>query len=233
MFIFTKINFLNILKYFYLLLVSILILSCDPKQEKENREDRPKPLLSIVHEYSSVKKVKPNFKQDIEGWKELRTIENFLGRFKKGSSYEILSNAEELKSLAKNLKDSIKPTLFNKKPSFDARVNIFYNETLRLADMTSIPAIKAEEVNKQTEKTLDAFSAINAKINTILSKKRFEEAIDVDVTFIGLDSTKMDSVSRRSVDENIRNRFEENGLKNDVKKKSLPKLDKNLKKKRQ
>ncbi|MBU3011404.1 hypothetical protein KO506_08320 [Polaribacter vadi] len=217
------------MKYFYSFILLLFIFSCDKNQDPKNREDRPRPLLSIVHEYSAIQKVKPNFEQDIEGWKELRIVEDFLGRFKKGSPYEVLSNATELKGLAKNLKDSIKPILFDENPSFDVRVNIFYNETLRLADMTSIPAIKAEEVNVQTEKTLDAFSAINAKINTILSKKRFEEAIDVDVIFIGLDSTKMDSVSRKSVDKRVRERVVEN----DVKKKTLPKLNKNLKKKRQ
>ena len=72
--------------------------------------------------------------------------------------------------------------------------------------MTFIPAIKAVEINEQTEKILSAFSAVNSKVNTILTKKRFEEAIDVDVSFIGLDSTKIDSVSKKS----IKNKLESN-----------------------
>ena len=146
-------------------------------------------------------------------WEELNAVNDFLARFKKASSKEVLSNALELKGLVQSLKDSIKPTLFNV-ASLDTRINIFNNETLRLADMTTIPAIKASEVTMQTEKILDAFSAINAKINTLLSKKRFEDEIDIDVKFIGLDSTKMDSVSRKSIKENFDSRkIDKGGLK--------------------
>ena len=99
--------------------------------------------------------------------------------------------------------------------------------------MTSIPAIKAEEVNVQTEKTIAAFSAVNAKINTILAKKRFEEAIDVDGIFVGLDSTKMDSVSRKSVNINLREQHEQNKIRQSSEKLKTPKIDKNSKFKRQ
>ena len=221
------------MKYFYLLTIAILFFSCDDKPAKNKQEDSKKPLLSVVHEYSDTQKIKPSYRSEVEEWKELRVIDKFLERFKKASPHEILSNAIELKGLVKNLKDSIKPTLFNKDPSFDARINIFYNETLRLADMTSIPAIKAEEVNVQTEKTIAAFSAVNAKINTILAKKRFEEAIDVDGIFVGLDSTKMDSVSRKSVNINLREQHEQNKIRQSSEKLKTPKIDKNSKFKRQ
>jgi hypothetical protein len=69
--------------------------------------------------------------------------------------------------------------------------------------MTTIPLINAEEVNEQTEKIIAAFSAVNSKVNSILSKKRFEDAIEVDGEFIGLDSTKLDSVSRKSVKKEL------------------------------
>ena len=176
------------------------MFSCDKKQEEKNQELDAKPLLSVVNEYSSVKKVNATFSKDIEEWKELKAVDNFLERFQKVSPKEVLSNALELQDLVKSLRDSAKPTLFDT-PSFKARVNIFYNETLRLSDMTSISSIKAEEINLQTEKIIEAFSAVNSKVNSILSKKRFEEEIDIDVKFIGLDSTKIDSVSRKSIKE--------------------------------
>ena len=69
--------------------------------------------------------------------------------------------------------------------------------------MTTMPSINAEEVNYQTEKIIGAFSAVNSKVNSILSKKRFEDAIEVDVKFIGLDSTKLDSVSKKSVKKEL------------------------------
>ena len=77
--------------------------------------------------------------------------------------------------------------------------------------MTFIPAINAAEVNLQTEKIISAFSGVNSKVNTILSKKRFEDAIDVDVNFIGLDSTKIDSISKKAINlklkENLQNQL--------------------------
>tara|TARA_R110002049_G_scaffold107836_1_gene255642 strand:- start:730 stop:1350 length:621 start_codon:yes stop_codon:yes gene_type:complete len=201
------------LKYFITLLILLFIFSCDKKQETTIQQEDTKPLLSVENEFSSIKTINPAFAKDVEEWEELNAVNDFLARFKKASSKEVLSNALELKGLVQSLKDSIKPTLFNV-ASLDTRINIFNNETLRLADMTTIPAIKASEVTMQTEKILDAFSAINAKINTLLSKKRFEDEIDIDVKFIGLDSTKMDSVSRKSIKENFDSRkIDKGGLK--------------------
>ena len=186
------------MKYYIFLTILIVIFSCDKKQEQNTTQDTTKPLLSEVYNFSSVKEINPMFSKDIEDWEELKSVDNFLGRFKKVSANEVLSNALELEGLVKSLKDSIKPALFTD-DSFTARINIFYNETLRLADMTTIPAIKADEVHQQTEKIIDAFSAVNAKVNTILSKKRFEDEIGIDIKFIGLDSTKMDSVTKKTV----------------------------------
>lgn len=198
------------MKYFSTILILLFIFSCDKKQESTIQQEETKPLLSIENEFSSIKGINPVFKQDVQEWKELNAVDNFLERFKKASPKEVLSNALELQGLVESLKDSIKPTLFNVS-SFDARINIFYNETLRLADMTTIPAIQADEVNKQTEKIIDAFSAVNAKISSILTKKRFEDEIEIDVKFIGLDSTKMDSVSRKSINENLELRKNDKG----------------------
>jgi hypothetical protein len=208
----------------------VSIYSCDKKKQDTNPEQNTKPLLSVVKEYSATEKVNVTFLKDVEDWQELKAVDEFLTRFEKASPNEVLSNALELKSLVKSLKDSIKPTLFNV-PSFKTRINILNNETLRLADMTFIPAIKAVEVNEQTEKILSAFSAVNSKVNTILTKKRFEDAIDVDVSFIGLDSTKIDSISKKA----IKNNLDKNAEK--IKKSKLgfskkPKFRKEIKKER-
>ena len=124
-------------------------------------------------------------------------VEEFAGKFHQASPNEALSNALELKSLVQQLKDSLKPTIFNS-PSFNARINVLFSEAERLADITFIPAIKTVEINEQVEKTLGAFSALNAKINTVLSQKKFEDA-GISPKFIGLDTTKMDRVSKKTV----------------------------------
>ena len=162
-----------------------------------------KSLLSVVKNYNVAEKVNPLFMKDIEDWEELKAVDNFLSRFKKASPNEILSNALELKELVQSLKDGIKPPLFEN-ASFNTRVNILQNETLRLSDMTFIPAIKAEEVTMQTDKIMNAFSAVNSKVNSILLKKGFEDDIDLDIDYIGLDSTKIDSVSRKSINKEFK-----------------------------
>lgn len=210
------------MKYFLNLTILLFIFSCDKKQELISNEQIPESFLSVVTEYSKIKAVDFSFKKEIENWNELKAVDNFLARFKKVSPNEVLSNALELQGLIEYLRDNEKPILFNN-PSFNARINILYNETLRLSDMTSIPSIKADEVNLQTEKIIDAYSGVNSKINTVLSKKRFEDAIDVDVTFIGLDSTKMDSISRKTVNENLLEGSEKRSLLNSKKKKQFRK----------
>lgn len=168
-----------------------------------------KPLLSVVKNYNVAEKINPLFLQDIEGWQELKAVDNFLLRFKKVSPNEILSNALELKGLVQALKEDVKPPLFEN-ASFNTRINILQNETLRLADMTFIPAIKATEVTAQANKIINAYSAINSKINSILLKKGFEDDIDIDIAFIGLDSTKIDSISRKSIKKEFKERKDNN-----------------------
>lgn len=191
------------------LLVFIIFFSCVKKKEEMQQKQEIKPLLSVVKNYNVAEKINPLFLQDIEGWQELKAVDNFLLRFKKVSPNEILSNALELKGLVQALKEDVKPPLFEN-ASFNTRINILQNETLRLADMTFIPAIKATEVTAQANKIINAYSAINSKINSILLKKGFEDDIDIDIAFIGLDSTKIDSISRKSIKKEFKERKDNN-----------------------
>jgi hypothetical protein len=181
----------------------LIFSSCNTKKQDTFQEQDSKPLLSIPKEFGITVKVNTLFLKDVEEWEELKAVDNFLARFKKASPNEILSNALELEDLVNSLKDSVKPVLFDI-PSFTARINILHNETLRLADMTFIAAIKASEVITQTEKIISAFSGVNSKVNTILSKKRFEDAIGTDIIFIGLDSTKIDTISKKAIQKNFK-----------------------------
>ena len=185
-------------------MVFVILFSCDKKKAAVGvvQKQEIKSLLSVIKNYNVAEKVNPLFVKEIEDWEELKAVDTFLSRFKKASPNEILSNALELKELVQSLKDGIKPPLFEN-ASFNTRVNILQNETLRLSDMTFIPAIKAEEVTMQTDKIMNAFSAVNSKVNSILLKKGFEDDIDLDIDYIGLDSTKIDSVSRKSINTKL------------------------------
>lgn len=194
------------MKNSFVFLVFVIFLSCDKKKEEVVQVQETKSLLSVVKNYRVAEKVDSIFLKDIEDWKELKAVDKFLSRFKKASPNEILSNALELKELVQSLKDSITPPLFDNL-SFKTRIDILDNEVLRLADMTFIPAIKADEVTKQTEKIINSFSAINSKVNSIFIKERFEDEIELDINFIGLDSTKIDSVSRKSIDIKLKDKM--------------------------
>jgi len=147
--------------------------------------------MSIAAMHTATENVLSTYLKEVKDWNELQDIDSFFAKYRKITPNEALSNAIELKDLIKRLNDSVKPDKF-KIPSLTARINILYNEALRLADLTRIGAIKAQEVNTQVDKTMAAFSNINTKINSILAKIRFENEIDIDVTFIGLDTKKMD-----------------------------------------
>jgi hypothetical protein len=187
-----------IVKYIYLLILSVFVISCGNNQEKEEVK-KPKPLMSLMASHNATENIKPIYLKQVQDWDELKAIDSFFVKFRKISPNEILSNAIELKDLIKNLKDSVKPKKF-KILSLDARINILYTEALRLADLTDIGAIKAAEINTQLDKTMTAFSNVTIKINTVLEKINFENEINIDVPFIGLDSSKIDTISKKSID---------------------------------
>lgn len=181
-------------KYSFLLLLLIFI-SCgsDKKNEQKTQE---KPETSQVFQHKKTVELTSLSKKEMGDWKEYNSLEEFLDRFKNISSNEALSNALELKSLVKNLKDSIRPKEL-KIPEFKARINVLENESLRLADMTYISAITPKEVNDQVAKFLLIYSSTNAKINSVYRRILFENNVDVTSDFIGLDSTKIDSTSKK------------------------------------
>jgi hypothetical protein len=185
-------------KHILYLFLSLFLFSCANNKEEALKTTQEKPKRSIAKQHIRLKNVSPDFKDKIENWQDLKTVTSFIKKFENVSPNEALSNALELRDLVASLKDNEIPELCNI-PSFHARINVLHNETLRLADLTLIPAITPEEVNLQVDKTIEAFSSVNSKINTIYSKKRFEDAIDIKIDYIGIDSTMMDSVSKKSI----------------------------------
>lgn len=165
-------------------------------QPQDNTEE---PFDAIVNsaknnskKHDEINSVKKNFLKEIENWQAYRNVNELLKRYEQVSPSEALNNALELKDLTKVLKDSIDIETL-KIQSFQARLNVLHNESLRLADMTYISAITAEEVNNQVAKILVVFSSTNEKINTVFTQKKFEEEIDITNFYIGLDTTKLDT----------------------------------------
>ena len=178
----------------------ILLFSCGEEGKNSSKDKQVKPKLSVVKQHTPLMSVNAVFEKEIKDWQDLKTVTVFIKKFEKVSPNEALSNALELRDLVASLKDNEIPKIIDT-PAFHARLNVLYNETLRLADITLIPSITSEEVNFQVQKAILAFSSVNSKINTVYEKKRFEDAIDINIDFIGIDSTKMDSITLKTINK--------------------------------
>ena len=177
----------------------LCLMGCVPSQKEDDpKKDESLSLKNVVKKNIDYDVVKPIYKTELENWAAYRNVDLFLEKYKLISPNEALNNALELQDLTLALKDNINVEIL-KTPSFQARLNVLHNEVLRLSDMTYISAIKADEVNDQVEKILIIFSAINNKINTVFTREKFESEITVKDIFIGLDSTKLDTASLRSI----------------------------------
>ncbi len=171
------------MRYFLFIFFSFLLssFSCQKKGIKKN-EPVKKPTMDVVIKNSKYARLDDTSSKEIKLWKEYFITADFLQKLEKTTPVEALNNAIELKKLTKQLKDSLNIKIL-KTPAFKARVNVFENEVLRLADMTYIPSITATEINKQVAKIFSLYGSMNTKINTVYAKQRFDKAIKLDSLF--------------------------------------------------
>ena len=164
------------MKYIIYSICALFFLSCNDGKINSKQAIK-KPQLSQIKKHVKISKIHAKYQPEIEEWQEYENLSVFLNQFASISPNDALNNSRELNDLAKNLVDSLKPVIFET-PAFNARVNLLYNQTLRLFDMSSIPAIKANEVNNHIDKVLNAFSSINSKINTTLKQRELELSVE-------------------------------------------------------
>lgn len=112
----------------------------------------------------------------VKTWPEYQNFNDLIGQYQEITVSEALLNSVELSVLAKQLKDSIRVEKLNI-PEVKIRLNVLYSETLRLADMSSIPTITQESVAEETNNMVDAFSALNLKINNMNRQDELNEEI--------------------------------------------------------
>lgn len=163
------------MKNTFIILLLMTLVSCKKSDNKEVQLQE-KPEINKLQKHTIKTALEQSSKQTIDTWKEYTIVEENLKKFTSISANEALNNAIQLTKSVKQMKDTIRPEeLIN--PSFRTRINVLENETLRLKDMTLIPAITANEINQQVDKIMDAFSATNSKINTIYSQLEVEKEI--------------------------------------------------------
>jgi len=163
------------MKFIYYCVFILLISSCNDTTTTATKVV-DKPEASRVKKHNQVSKIQSKFEMDIDSWIEYENLAIFLQQYTAISPNDALNNSRELNDITKSIIDSVQPQFLGT-TAFKARLNLLYNETLRLYDMSSIPAIKATEVNHQVANILNAFSSVNFKINTILTQSELEKNV--------------------------------------------------------
>ena len=115
-------------------------------------------------------KLNPKAKKEVGNWTEYNKMDDFIRQYYSISKTDAIFNSIELSELAQQLKDTIRVEKFEI-PSVKIRLNVLHTETLRLADMGTIPNISEIEVKKENENILYAFSALNLKLNNIIDQE--------------------------------------------------------------
>jgi len=161
---------------YYLLLLLLIVFSCKKESAvfttdviiKDSIKIGDKTKIRAIGEILS-----PDAKVKVENWKEYQQLDQLLERFYSISPNQALNLSKELSTTTKQLKDSIKIKRF-KQLDIGIRINVLHNNALRLADMSTIPTIKPAEVQDETQNILDAFSALNSKINNLTKQEKIE-----------------------------------------------------------
>jgi len=179
------------------LLLIMQLFSCqrEGKQVLDNEKDKDTINIETADKFISNigETLQPGAKRAVAFWGEYQLIDELLTRYYAISPSEALSNADELNTLSRELKDSIRIKSLEI-PEMKARLNVLNSECLRLKDMSEIPAIKQEEVAEKVKDILGAFSAVNAKINSIYAVNTLEKQLDLDPDFQAMIKVDKDSI---------------------------------------
>jgi len=173
-----KLNF-EMIRFKHLYLVTIIIfcvISC-----KKNATDAENELATDdtlkVEDQKDIRSIgetlDPEARKKVKDWPEYQQLDEFLTTFYSISPNEALNLSKELSTTTQQLKDSLKIERF-KEPDILIRLNVLHNYSLRLNDMENISSIKPDEVKEGIQNILDAFSALNSKINNITNQEKLE-----------------------------------------------------------
>jgi len=189
------------IKWLFFGLLLMLVFSCRKSISKEE--------LTTASDSTNIKLLKTNYpevklnseaKKEVEEWTEYQKMNDFIKQYRNISSIDALFNANELSELAQQLKDTIRVEKFEI-PSVKIRLNVLHSETLRLADMASINNISVEEIKNENENILNAFSALNLKINNIIIQENLNSDVSKFIEEIKRTAkpTSEDSISKEKI----------------------------------
>ena len=167
-------------KFLYFLIIIISITSCK-KSDFTKNNDKAITLDTIYkNDQAAIRSIgetlTPDASKKVKDWLEYQQLDELLTNFYSISNNEALNLSKELSITTQQLKDSIKIDRF-KESDISIRINVLHNNALRLNDMASISSINPTEVKDEIQKILDAFSALNAKVNNITNQEKLEAEV--------------------------------------------------------
>ena len=112
----------------------------------------------------------------VEDWPEYEVLDELINDYYNITNDDALLKAKDLSTYSQQLRDSIRIDILDRS-DIKIRLNVLYNTSLRLADMETIKTIKSEEIKTEVTNIIDAFSAINSKINNILAQQNIEKEL--------------------------------------------------------
>ncbi len=173
-------------QFIYIVLVLFLAFSCSSdKKELEATNDLIDSLAQQDVNVSSIGiTLSPTAKEQTETWLEYQMIQSKIDGYNKTTKSQALLNAMELAELVENASDTIDVKKLDR-PDIKIRFNVLRNHALRLDDMSTIPNISEEEVMTEVTSVLDAFSALNEKINIIYKIEEYERELDIETQSVG------------------------------------------------
>tara|TARA_B110000967_G_C18888637_1_gene565761 strand:+ start:2153 stop:2782 length:630 start_codon:yes stop_codon:yes gene_type:complete len=162
------------------LLITVLLTSCKPET---NGVDETEGTLEVAQdEDATISSIgitlSTKSKQETDVWMTYQMVQSKINGYYSVTKSQALQNARELADLVKNASDSIKIKKLDR-PDIKIRFNVLSNHALRLDDMSTINKISDDEVMNEVTSILNAFSAINEKINVIYKIEQYEEELEI------------------------------------------------------
>ena len=182
------------------LLLTLFLSACKNKEQKTEEENDSIPVeSSMIKSEKPITRLNSKSEELVATWAEYQKFDELITQYQEISMNEALLNSVELSELALQLRDSIRVEKLNI-PEVKIRLNVLYSETLRLADMSTIPTITEALVAQENNNVIDAYSALNLKINNMSSQDQLNEEISKFVDEV-LDEPKRDSVEIKEEDQ--------------------------------
>lgn len=162
----------------FIAIIFISIISCTPDEEKKVDDIaiinlQEKATISSIGITLSTKA-----KKEVADWEKYQLIETKMQRYQSITKSEAMQNARELSLLIEDASDTIDVKILDR-PDLKMRFNVLYNHAFRLHDMLSITSITEDEVMIEVTRLLDAYSAVNDKINVIYKIDEYKNSFGI------------------------------------------------------